>query len=511
MLAYTVVDPVGLTRIYMRAVDGVESKALPGTEGAAHPFWSPHGESLAFAAGFELKRIDVAGGSVRGLAQTYAPLQGDWNQSDDILLRSGPELVRISAQGGAATTIPNSADLTFPAFLSDGKRFLVRVSKADRGSIQLGALGSTERTLVVDNVLSAPVLALTPRGKTYLLFLRESDLVAQEFDEASGKVLGNPVLLVSSIGRVGVEAVRPTVGVSPGGILAYQNADEATTRRLTWVDRSGLRVHTFSKDVSVEMPSISPDQLSVAGIRRRDIWVTDLIRESSERKTFNENVGSVVWSKDGSRLAFSRLERTIHAIDANGGGQPKPLAETNGAPTSWLGENLLYDSPRPKSGKVYLLNLASDKKPIQVGPPNGYSSHGTFSPDGHYIAFESDRSGRYEVYIQTVPPSSGETRVSINGGGLARWRADGREIFFVTPEGDLMAVDIKLGTPVSVGTPHKLFRIEGVRNGFEVAANGYDVARDGQRFLIVSRVEEVNAPITVVLNWWVELERRVGR
>src|SRR5262249_55654255 len=155
----------------------------------------------------------------------------------------------------------------FPAFLSDGKRFLVRVNKDSRSSIQLGALSSAERTLVVDNVVSAPLLAPTPRGKTYLLFLRESDLMAQEFDEASGRVLGNPVLLIERIGRVSESAVLPkvlpAVAVSPNGILAYQK-DQVTTNRLRWVDRSGLPVRTLSPDVVVMNPRLSPDQLSVA-------------------------------------------------------------------------------------------------------------------------------------------------------------------------------------------------------------------------------------------------------
>src|SRR5262249_27242001 len=149
-----------------------------------------------------LKRIDLAGGSARDLIGIGFPNSVAWNQYDDIVLREGPQLVHISGKGAASTPIPNSAGTIYPAFLSDGKRFLVRVDSDDRGSIQLGALDSAERTLVVNNIASAPVLAPTPRGKTYLLFLRESDLMAQEFDEASGKVLWSPVLLTSRIGRV---------------------------------------------------------------------------------------------------------------------------------------------------------------------------------------------------------------------------------------------------------------------------------------------------------------------
>jgi eukaryotic-like serine/threonine-protein kinase len=510
-LAYTVVDPDGVTRIHVRAIDGVESRALPGTEWAAHPFWSPRGDSLAFVARLMLKRIDLAGESVRDLHGTSAPWQGSWNKNGDILMRAGQGLVRISEQG-ASIPIPNSSDLAFPAFLTDGHRFLVRVLSDKGNSIQLGALGSTERTLVVDNVLSAPVLAPTPRGKTYLLFLRESNLMAQGFDEASGKVFGNPVLLAPRIGQVANPAVMPTVGVSPSGILTYQNADQVTTRRLRWVDRSGLPLRTLSADLLVGGPRLSPDQSSVAGVRSGDIWMTDLVRESSERKTFDDVLeNSVVWSEDGSRLAFLRWKSGIYTIDVKGDGKPKLLTETQGAPTSWSGQRLLYTLPPALQSKIYLLDVANVKKPIQVGSPNGGSGSGEFSPDGKYIAFHSDKSGRPEVYVQPIPPGAGETRVSVNGGGVPRWRGDGKEIFFVNPDGDLMAVDIKLGGAISVGTPHKLFRFDS-RDGYEVARNGgYDVARDGQRFLFVSPVEEFNSPITVVLNWWVELEKRLGR
>src|SRR5262249_31480214 len=164
--------------IHLRAIDGVETRALLGTEGARHPFWLSGGDSLAFAAMQRIKRIDLASGSVRDLIATGFAWQAAWNQNDDLFVRVEGQLFRISGQGGAAMPIPNSSDATFPAFLRDGKRFLVRVGRDNRSPIQLATLGSAERTLVVDNVVSAPVLAPTPRGKTYLLFVRESDLMA---------------------------------------------------------------------------------------------------------------------------------------------------------------------------------------------------------------------------------------------------------------------------------------------------------------------------------------------
>jgi dipeptidyl aminopeptidase/acylaminoacyl peptidase len=443
------------------------------------------------------------------------PWQGAWIQNGDILVRQAAGLFRFPLQGGALAPIPSSSDTSFPTFLSDGQRFLARVNGVNGSSIQLGALGSAVHTLVIDNVESAPVLAPTPGAKTYLMFLHGSDLMAQEFDVASGKVLGNPTALIPHIGRVGNPAVMPTVGVSPTGILAYQTANQAATRQLRLVDRSGLPVRTFSPDVSLERPRLSPDQSSVAGERLGNIWVTELVRESSDRKTLDDTSGtSAVWSKDGSRIAFLRPQRGIYAIDVRGSGKPELLVETQGLPTSWSGKHLLYSVER----KLYVVDLGGDKKPIQITPDGISDARGEFSPDGNYIAYNSDRSGRkapdggifHDVYVQPLRPGARETRVSLNAGRMPRWRGDGKEIFFVSFDGDLMAADIKLGDPVLVGKPHKLFHFDS-RSSQEVVTNGYDVTRDGQQFLIVSPLEELNSPITVVLNWWVEVEKRSGR
>ena len=259
-MAYAVTDSEGMTRIHVRAIDSGETMELRGTEAGLHPLWSPNGDSIAFVAGQTLKRMDFATGSVRDLIGIGFGWQAAWSRNDEILVRAGGELSRIFGQGGAVTRIPHSSDATFPSFLRDSKRFLVRVSNDSVNSIQIQSLVSGKRTWVLDDVQSAPILAPTPRGKTYLFFLRDFDLFAQEFDEASGKVLGAPVVLVSRVGRVGEPAVRPAVGVSTSGILAYQKADAVTTTQLKWLERSGLPVRTLSPDVSVSRPRLSPDQ-----------------------------------------------------------------------------------------------------------------------------------------------------------------------------------------------------------------------------------------------------------
>src|SRR5215467_5575947 len=229
-IAFTVTDPDGKRRIHLRSIDRIETRALPGTEGAFHPFWSPDGRSLAFAVADpqpHLKRIDVAGGAARNLVEMLLPWQGAWGQNDQILCNCGGTISRIPAEGGPQTPIPRGEEyrIGHPYFLEDGKRFLVRVG-GEKSSIQLATLDSTERTIVLDDAESAPILAPTPQGKIYLLYLRESDLFGQEFEERSGTLRGKPALVVSNVGRVAAGLSGAAVGVSPAGILAYQTGGE---------------------------------------------------------------------------------------------------------------------------------------------------------------------------------------------------------------------------------------------------------------------------------------------
>jgi serine/threonine protein kinase len=277
-IAYTLTGKDGVTRIHVRSMDSTESRVLPGTERARRAFWSPDGRSLAFVADDNLKRIDLAGGSAHALTQTSATFQGSWNR-DGVILFGGASLItaQIPDDGGVAAPVAKldekkgETGVAFPDFLSDGKRFLVLVGHRDgRNSIELASLGSLERTIVIpDSALSAPILAPTPGGKTYLLYLRDTSLVAQEYDEASGKVRGSAVVLVGDIGRVGGGGARPAAGVSPTGILAYQNGNGASqSGELAWFDRSGKRLSQLPPRGSRQQSDPIP-RWTVRGCRRR--------------------------------------------------------------------------------------------------------------------------------------------------------------------------------------------------------------------------------------------------
>ncbi len=521
-LAFTVNDPAGISRIHLRGIDRVETRVLPGTEGAVHPFWSPDGRSLAFAASGDgsspshLKRIDVEGGAVLDLIRTGGPWHGAWNQYGEILFPDAG-IMRISAQGGPATRVltpdgtqGSPSPLGHPFFLQDGKRFLVLVSGGGKSSIQLTMLGSTNRTMVLDDVESGPILAPTPEGKTYLLYLRESDLYGQAFDERSGTLRGNPVLVVSNVGRVANPAVRATVGASPAGILAYQTGGAFDRGQLTWFDRTGKRHEALPEEASGRSPEISPGG-SLLAVRRtnasgsQNIWITDLARNSPSRLTFGTGRDtSAVWSPDEKRLAYLSLaakDGGVYILDMQDPSK-RQLIQRGVAPTSWSldGKYLLLASPL---GSMTLLPFIGDQKPIPVGSRNGRSSQGRISPDGKFIAFTSDESGQPEVEVQPMPPGAGQTKVSIGGGRYPRWRRDGKELFFVSADLWIMAVAIKPGPPFSAGVPHRLFQMNGGAD-----PSSYDVRGDGQMFLIyVPQGEARDATITVVVNWWAELPR----
>ena len=509
-LVSAVLDSDGKTRLYSYSFQSGEPEALRGTEGATHPFWSADGKSLAFSTGLAIKKIDLETGAVRTLrSQTTGRWQGAWSVNDTILVRGGPGLLRLSVEGDDPQPVPNSDGLSFPTFLSDGRRFLARLDTGKVGSIQLASLDSPKRTLVVNNVRSAPILARTPGGKTYLFFLDGSNLMVQEFDEASEKVLGDPKLFIPGIGRVDPNDLLPALAVSPSGHLAYQSSNVATVRQLRWVNRKGETIQTLSPDESVGNPRLSPNVKMIAGVRNREVYVTDLDRRPADRKTYEGNVGNnVAWSPDSSQVAFLRQDG-IYAIDMHGG-NPRRLTQMPGHPTSWSREYLAYTSPPyVEQGRIYLLSLAELSKSIQAGSIQGNSVAGEISPDGRFLAFSSMKSGSYEVYVQRMP-SMEERPVSSGGGGLPRWRRDGKELFFISRDGYLMAVNIQLGDELSIGRPQKLFPL-GSRDGIQAAEKGYDVSRDGHRFLIPVKTEEFDAPINVVRNWWVELERKTER
>src|SRR5688572_1187609 len=499
-LAYMVIDGSGVQRIYLRRLNRSEPEALPGTEGAVHPFWSPDGRAIAFVADNVMKRVDIDSGMTRVIADRITgPWHGDWNSRGDILAQMLTGIVRLSDQGAAAPTVVvnrnENIQAGHAAFLDD-ERFLYRSQEKDgEMTIRLGALNSKDTHVVVENVETAPLLAFTPSGKSYVLYLKDSELLSHELDLAAGKVRGEPSVLIPEVGRVANPAVKPAVGVSRNGsVLSYQTG-LVGSEEFAWFDRTGVRKGAISTKVNTGNFRLSPNEKFLA-YRGEDgsLWILDIDRGSTTSLT-DDTVNNIVWSPDGTKVAFRGLRNPgISVANVDGTGQEMVWSNT-AAPRSWSADGILFTDG---NGAVYLLPQPGGKMPTLIAA--GPVSDARLSPNGKFIALDSLESGRREIYVQPMPPLKGRTRVSVNGGQAPRWRRDGKELYFVGPNSAIMAADINQGPTASAGVPHQLFRLAG-------GITGYDIKPDGEQFLIVTPSAALpDNPITVVLNWWVELK-----
>ncbi len=502
-LVYTVTGSDNQTRLHVRSLDTLETRALPGTESAVHPFFSPDGRSVAFVARNQLQRIDLAGGSPQVLMNgVTGPWHGSWG-STGTLLALTPGISRVPASGG--TVEPLYENRNFPFFLRDGTRFLMRALDGEKSSIQLGTLGSKETTMVLDNIFSAPFIAASPVGD-YLLYLRDDTLMAQPFNEGTAKLSGEPTVLLDNIARVASPAYMPAVGAG-GGTLAFQRGGALEYLHLTWFDRTGKRLSDLT-NLNNRQVALSPDGKFAAFTRtdgpKVDIWVTDLARNVTSRLTFGPEVhDNPVWTPDGKRLVYRKQGKGIFEKDASGAGEERLVMTGDALPASFTpdGKFLLL---RSLGNRLSLLpitgEMTGDQKQVPVGSANAPTASGVISPDGKFIAFHAAESARFEVYVQPMPPATGRWQVSQSGGAMPRWRADGKELFFRGPAGETMALDVKLGDTFSAGIPHVLFTGQGT-------TDDYAVSPDGQRFLFRTAGTAGDSPIVVLQNWWLALKK----
>jgi len=510
---FAAADKQKITHLYVRTLDSVDARPLPGTDNAIHPFFSPDGRSIAFATSARaLMRIDLAGGGPRALSGLTGPWHGSWSQTGTILFQS-VSVSQISASGGTSVLLFDGG--AFPFFLPDGKRFVSYVRASAGGTqleprIDLGSLGSKDRTVVLEDANSAAIPAPTPDGATYLLYARGGNVMAHPFDLSAGKLRGEPTVILDDVGRVANPALMPALGVSPSGTLAFQRSENQGDGRLTWYDRTGKSIAEVSSHAVGRAPTLSPDGQYAAVIRMdpaalaEDIWVIDLKRGTSSRLTFaKERDRLPVWSADGKRITFNRDGVGVFEKDASGAGaETSVISGKTEFARSPDGKLLIQNEGAGAAALVTLPGGASgEKKPIPVGSVNGRNQQFEFSPDGRYIAYVADESGKNEVYVQPTPPGTGRWQISASGGVQPHWRRDGKELFFTDGE-YLMAVDVtpQNGASFSAGTPHSLFRI--------VGSGGFSAAADGQRFLVHSdQSADEDSPIIVVQNWWAALRK----
>lgn len=513
-LAFVASGQQGKSAMWIRALEKTDAEEVPGTEGAVFPFWSPDSRFVAFFQNGRMKRIDPSGGPATAICDAPSGRGGTWNGSGLILF--APELYgalyQVPAGGGtpSAVTRPASQVVShrWPSFLPDGRHFLYLVQSGEQTGIWAGSLDSKETKRVAPDLSNA---AYAPPG--YLLFVRGNILMGQSFDPSRQILKGEPFRITQQ--KIGSELTTDAFSytVAGEGAVAYRTGSIPLTQ-MRWYDSSGRQVGQVGEPGYYRLKDITRDSNKVLVERLDpetqdgDLWVFDLARESAYRVTFQPGRYQLAaFSFDGQRIAYSREDSLALSLDifvksSSGTDAEKSVAhsEEYGTPTGWSpdGHSILYKS-QTKGGKLelWLLPLAGDQKPrpfLQT-PFNTYDA--VFSPDGKWIAYASDESGRSEVYVK-AETGPGQWQVSTNGGYFPQWLNDGKELIYSSVDSKfVMAVDIKAGSNFAFGTPHQIV---------ELPQNLSCTATfDGRRYLCLDPVAgesgPISTPISLVVNW----------
>ncbi len=505
-------------QLWLRALSGGASDArpLPETEGAMLPFWSPNSQSIGFFAGSYLKRVDIASGVVQTL--TSAPvgggLGGTWNEDGVILLNPAPgwPLVRISESGKDRAEIthldpPRQVNHTRPQFLPDGRHFLYYANgNPDGRGVYVASLDSASGTRLFD--AEAPATFMPPDR---LLSYQGGTLFVRRFDPVKLEVQSDPVPVAQKVG--GVTA-------SSTGILAYRTLAPGQPRppELAWFDRSGKMIGSpMGFGLS---PELSRDGSRLAFFRgdnaNFDIWLLDVLSGRPSRFTTAPAVeGFPTWSPDGGRVLFtSNLGRELHWNLASGMGAEQTSGRPRGHGADGLVTNgyLLFQQGLVFKRDLYALRVSNDAKvegkPMAIAvAPNFDERDGKFSPHGDWIAYQSNETSRFEIYVVPFPSLDRKIPVTSTGGMQVRWRRDGRALFYLAPDGKLMSVSVEPsrdGKALQVGAATALFPTEilNLEPSLDINGQSYEVWPDANRFLLFTNGEgPLAVPITLILNW----------
>jgi eukaryotic-like serine/threonine-protein kinase len=550
-LAFLAPGTDGRNVVWIRALDSLEPHPLPGTENVLVPvFWSPNSRVIAFQSGSKLKKIDISGGPAQDICDAFASvLGGAWNRDGTIIFgTTGHGVMQVPAAGGVpallTTTEGRNEVHTFPSFLPDGRHF-VYLRAPENPGIYLGSLEvppeqqSSKR--IVSTSLMAAYAPSADHRMGHLLFLREGTLLAQAFDERSLQPQGNPIPVAERVGSLFLSGL---FSVSPTGVLAYSAGPGALwLSQLSWFDRQGKKLGNAGQAGTYSYAdfALSPDGARLAATKidprlaegEMGIWLLDLLRGVSTRLTFDLAPDSApVWSPDGSRVAFVAYRAGGYGIyqkATDGAGKEQELVRAMGDPkfpNDWSrdGRFLLYTQRDPRThDDLWVLPLADNGTPSGAAKPFANTEfsegQGRFSPDSRWIAYASDESGRSEIYIQPfpAPPNGGsKTLISRDGGSQPRWRRDGKELFYLAPDGKLMAADVTDGPIFKASVPRALFQVPVAEIGHtdvndelgkgSLQVLGWDVAPDGKRFLIDTATKSPES-VTVLLNWTAELKK----
>ncbi|MFL6227625.1 MAG: protein kinase domain-containing protein [Pyrinomonadaceae bacterium] len=509
----------GKRLLWVRPLDALTAQPLAGTDGATAPFWSSDSRYVGYFANGKLYKVDAASGHPQVLCDAESDRGGSWNADGVILFGGEQGLYRISAQGGAAqlaTKIDAKEEAhRWPYFLPDGRHFvfLADAAMTEDHHLRVGSLDSPETKILVGAVSR---VAYAPPG--YLLYVSQGALVAQAFDAKALKLAGDPVPVADHVAAAGGNH-EFDFSVSDDGVLTYQIGSLDT--QLTWFDRAGNRLGTVGEPGPYDSLDLAPDGRRAAVMqfdadgRAADVWTVDLARGARTRLTFDPHSDdNPLWSPDGSRIAFSSNRQgpnfDLFAKSASGTGEDELLLHTDEEKyaAGWTpdGQSLLFDNWHANGRAcVCLLSLTGERKPRTLLCSDAFSQQDArLSPDGRFMAYESNESGRWEVYVQPYPLTGEKWQVSNGGGGFPRWRGEGRELFYMA-SGKLMSVEPDAAGKFESAAPRQLFQMP-----IKLAGSGspYAPTHDGSRFLVVATAAASNpTPMVVVLNWTADLKR----
>lgn len=529
-LAFVGTSNAGTTSLWVRPINSLTAQELTGTQGGDYPFWSPDSRSIGFFANSKLKKIDASGGIITTLCDAADGRGATWNQQGVILF--APDhyggLFQVPEDGGTPAAVWNTgtspfASDRFPWFLPDGKSFLfyyadpnldLPLSKtpADKTSgIYAMRMGDKKPTLLVQGDTNA----IYAQG--FVLYIREDHLLAQKFDAPRLQLVGQPVPIADKVQSSPARQVG-AFAVSQNGLLAYVADSAVATTTLDLFDRTGKKLATVAPPAPYHDPRISPNGdrvvFALSGPTQStatDIWVRDIKRGTLSRLTFSNDALLPTWSHDGQQIAYF-CDHGICVKNASGLGKETLLPGTQvfNYPEDWSkdGSELLYVYPVNAVPHDFVYSFKDQKsRQLLTDKPQVIDAAARFSPDGQWIAFQSYDTGRPEIYVMPYPGLSGKYQVSVNGGLQAVWRRDGKELFFVDPQGTLMSVEIKSFAPFTAGAPVPLFKTRILQ--IEQAFPEYDVTADGKQFLLNSKPETAtqNSPMVLVTHWQAELKK----
>jgi Tol biopolymer transport system component/predicted Ser/Thr protein kinase len=513
----------GKTGLWLRALDDRTARLLPGTEGAGNPFWSPDSKSIAFAAAASsLQRIDLAGGLPVRIGGGDVTRGMAWSDDGQIVFGSpGGGLFRVPAAGGTPSLLTRldgsrgESSHRFPQILPGG-RFLywALADKPENSGVYVTTFAKPAERVFLLRTETAAIVTPGGDGRDYLLWLRGGTLLAQEFDTGALKLRGEAHAMAGPIPSMGIIGGMP-VSTSASGQLLYNNAGSVS--QLAWFDRAGRLLAAVGEEYMYTFPfRLSPDGHRAVATRDRpggnDLWLLDLERGGSASRFTSASTNNTypMWSPDGRTILFTTAAQRLSRKDSGGYSDEQRVTEglnpQYGADWSRDGEFLIYVENGPGTQRdLWTLPFATEGKVPANAKPSPYLRtefnewNARFSPEPspRWVAYQSDETGRYEVYIRGFPKPRGEFLISTGGGQYPEWGAGGRELFYIAPDNKLMAVDLKItADTVHASSLRALFTLPIIDNGY----SPYDTI-DGQRFLVRAVSQQAPPPLTVVVNW----------